>query len=130
MNLAIAELAARAEKDTDRVEIQHILIAFAGVPRVQATRLRPDAEVLAAELYCRLVDGEDIDELVREYTDDAPPGIYIMNSSVPARGEFARSQMVAGFGNVGWRLEPGEIGVAPYHPKDSPYGWHVIKRLN
>ena len=130
MKLAIAELMASPEKEVDRVEIQHILIAFAGAPRVKATRLRPDAEILAAELYCRLVDGEDMDELVREYTDDSPPGIYIMNSRLPAPGEFARSQMVAGFGNVGWRLEPGEIGVAAYHPKDSPFGWHIIKRLN
>lgn len=37
--------------------------------------------------------------------------------------------MVPGFGNVGWRLQPGEIGVAPYDAKKSPYGWHIIKRL-
>lgn len=40
-----------------------------------------------------------------------------------------RSGMVAGFGNVGFRLKVGEIGVAPWHEKDSPYGWHVIKRV-
>lgn len=130
MRVAIAELMARPEKEVDAVEVQHVLIAFLGAERATTQRLRPDAEVLAAEIYCRLVDGEDIDELMREYSDDPGAGIYIMNQARPSRGEFARSLMAPGFGNVSWRLEVGEIGVAPYDPKQSPFGWHVVKRLN
>ena len=37
--------------------------------------------------------------------------------------------MVAGFGDVGWRLQVGEVGVAPFHSRKSPYGWHIIKRV-
>jgi parvulin-like peptidyl-prolyl isomerase len=37
--------------------------------------------------------------------------------------------MVPGFGDVGWRLKVGEVGVAPNHSIDSPFGWHIIKRL-
>jgi parvulin-like peptidyl-prolyl isomerase len=36
--------------------------------------------------------------------------------------------MVAAFGDVAWRLDVGEFGVAPFDPKDSPYGWHIIQR--
>jgi parvulin-like peptidyl-prolyl isomerase len=42
---------------------------------------------------------------------------------------FKRSGMVAAFGDVGWRLEVGEYGVAPFDARTSPYGWHIIKRL-
>ena len=42
---------------------------------------------------------------------------------------FLRSGMVPAFGNVGWRLDVGEVGVAAHHRSDSPYGFHVIKRL-
>jgi parvulin-like peptidyl-prolyl isomerase len=37
--------------------------------------------------------------------------------------------MVPAFGNVGFSLAPGEIGMAEYDPRTSPYGWHIIKRL-
>jgi parvulin-like peptidyl-prolyl isomerase len=36
---------------------------------------------------------------------------------------------VLAFGEVGFRLIPGEIGVATFHPVKSPYGYHIIKRL-
>jgi parvulin-like peptidyl-prolyl isomerase len=37
--------------------------------------------------------------------------------------------MVPAFGEVGFALAPGEIGMAPYDARKSPYGWHIIKRL-
>ncbi|MFT5049926.1 MAG: peptidyl-prolyl cis-trans isomerase B (cyclophilin B) [Chlamydiales bacterium] len=40
-----------------------------------------------------------------------------------------REQMVPAFGDVGFLLEVGEVGLAPFDPAKSPYGWHVIKRL-
>ena len=42
---------------------------------------------------------------------------------------FWRTRMVPAFGNVGWRLEDGEFGVAGHDPRTSPYGWHIIKLL-
>ena len=35
--------------------------------------------------------------------------------------------MVPAFGNVGFAISPGNIGMAEYDAKDSPYGWHIIK---
>ena len=65
-----------------------------------------------------------------EYSDDTGAGIYVVNQVRPARGEFARNMLAKAFCDVSWRLEVGEVGVAPYHPKESPFGWHVIQRLN
>ena len=75
--------------------------------------------------------GEDFGELVKEATDDSPPGIYGIVLSGPGDQRnkiFQRSGMVAAFGNVGWKLEVGEVGVAAHHPKDSYYGFHIVKR--
>ncbi|MDP6963213.1 MAG: peptidylprolyl isomerase, partial [Planctomycetota bacterium] len=41
---------------------------------------------------------------------------------------FPRDQMVPGFGNVGFKLKVGAIGISNYHATDSPFGWHIIKR--
>ena len=41
---------------------------------------------------------------------------------------FPREQMVPGFGNIGFKLKVGEVGISNYHQTDSPFGWHIIKR--
>jgi parvulin-like peptidyl-prolyl isomerase len=41
-----------------------------------------------------------------------------------------RAAMVPAFGDIGFALEPGEIGVAGYDDEASPFGWHVIRRID
>lgn len=129
---AAAAPAAAAVPAADRIKLQHILIAFAGkVPGKNISRTEAEARLLAEEILARANKGEDFDTLVRTYTDDAHPGIYgLSNSGVePAAGEFSRDGMVPAFGEVGFSLAPGEIGLAVYDARKSPYGWHIIKRL-
>ena len=114
------------------IEVQHVLIGFAGkIPGKNVTRTQAEAEKLAAEILERARKGEDFDQLVQKYTDDQWPGIYgLANEGVPpAEGEFERGGMVKGFSDVAFSLSPGNIDVAKYDPKASPYGWHIIKRL-
>jgi len=68
---------------------------------------------------------------VKQYTDDSPPGIYGMSGRgvSPSQGEYPRDQMVPAFGNVGFAISPGNIGMADFDPQKSPFGWHIIKRL-
>ena len=127
----IKEVAGRAERKADTIEVQHLLVAHAGAGIGGVTRSMEEAEKLAAELYAQIKDGADFDALVKEHTDDAHPGIYGMTMSGSGdRGKniYPRKGMVAAFGDVGWRLDVGEVGVAPYHDRNSPYGWHIIKR--
>lgn len=129
---AAKALAARPEIADDQIEVQHLLIAFRGSGAGGATRLLDGAERLAAELYARATAGEDFDSLVKAHTDDQHPGIYqLTQSGAPnhAGGLFLRSEMVPAFGDVGFRLAVGEIGIAEFHPEKSPYGYHIIKRL-
>jgi hypothetical protein len=120
--------------EPDHVTVQHILVAFQGtIPGSSITRSRDEAETLAKELYARAQKGEDFDALVKEFTNDEYPGIYGMaNTGIEADAgskEYSRGRLVKAFGDVGFRLRIGEIGLAAYDPAASKYGWHIIKRI-
>lgn len=132
MRKAAKELSARTEDSATDVQVQHLLISFAGTGTL-AQRTKAEAEKLAAELFAKVNAGADFDALVKANTDDSHPGIYTMVSKQSREDRstnvFFRGGMVPAFGNTGWRLKVGEIGVAAYHSSDSPFGWHIVKRL-
>lgn len=121
------------EREPKRVKVQHILVAFRGAQKAgpEVTRTREEAGRLAHELVDRIRAGEPIDRLMKEYSGDPGPGIYpLWNSRErPASGESKRSDMVKNFGDVAFSLKPGETGLAEYDRDASPFGWHVIHRL-
>ena len=125
---------ATQSDEPDVITVQHILIGYKGsVPGKSITRTAGEAKQLATELLERAQQGEDFDSLVRAYTNDSSPGIYKMaNFGSPADSDpriQARDGMVPAFGDVGFPLAVGEIGMAEYHHKKSPFGWHIIKRI-
>lgn len=125
----ITAFNAKAEHSDPTVKVQHILV---GQGAQFGGRSMADAEARAAEVWNRIKAGDDFDALVKEYTDDSHPGIYTMTlkgaSNHPAL-LFKRTEMVPAFGDTGWRLQVGEVGIAGYHPSKSPYGWHFVKRM-
>lgn len=125
-------MPVRPDVTPAHIEVQHILIGFAGsVSGKGITRSKEEARTLAYEILGKARRGESFDQLVVQYTDDSPPGIYKMaNTGVSVSpGEFQREGMVPAFGNVGFNLSVGNIDIAEYDAAASPYGWHVIKRL-
>lgn len=133
--LLVAACGGRAESAgpaPDKVVVQHLLVSFAGrLPGRTIARSQAEASKLAASLFERARSGEDFDALVKEFTDDRHPGFYTMVGigQVPASGEYGRDQMVPGFGDVAFTLAVGEIGLCPFDGVRSPFGWHLIKRL-
>ncbi len=114
------------------VTVQHILISFGRkIPNKKIERSKKEAGELAEQLLKRAEEGEDFDALVKEFTDDNHPGIYILTNRGAPRKANARTRddMVPYFGDVSFRLEVGEVAMAKYHGGMSPYGWHIIKRL-
>src|SRR5262245_47677096 len=88
---ASATTPPAAQKEPDHITIQHVLIGFKGsVPGKNITRTQDEAKTLAEEILARAKKGEDFDGLVKQYTDDAAPGIYSManNGVTPADGEY------------------------------------------
>ena len=132
--LAVAPAVAQegADGEPERVTVQHILIGFKGkIPGQYLDRNKAEAEALANELAERAMEGEDFAALVEAYSDEGGAGIYtLVNDKIEAQpGEKERYDMVKYFGDIAFGLEVGEIGIAVYHPTRSPYGFHVIKRL-
>ncbi|MFK7770260.1 MAG: peptidylprolyl isomerase [Mariniblastus sp.] len=124
--------------EPSHITVQHCLIGFAGsVPGKGITRSKDEAATLAAEILEKAKKGEDFDELVRTHTDDSPPGIYKMaNTGFPgnpsrdvSKAVFERGGMVPAFGDVGFTLKVGEFGMSQHSADKSPYGWHIIKRV-
>lgn len=127
---AAGTMPVKPAVEPQHVQVQHILVAFAG-SGTRATRTKEEAKKLAYEVLEKARGGADFDSLVKQYTDDSPPGIYGMSGKgvAPGQGEYPRDQMVPAFGNVGFAISPGNIGMADFDPQTSPYGWHIIKRL-
>ena len=140
VSLTLAGLGAAApaekkkkkkNKNPDVVTVQHVLISFKGKSSKPVERTKKQAEDLAWEIFDRAEAGEDFDALVKEYTDDSHPGIYTMvNRGVPQKpGTSKREGMAASFGDVSFKLDVGETGMARFHSELSPFGWHIIKRI-
>ncbi len=120
----------RPEHGAERVVVRHLLVTFAGAPGAATSRSREDAELRAARLFAQAREGADFGALIAKYTDDSPDGRYTMVAGGEAlRGAFRRDQMVPAFGQAGWRLEVGEIGAVAHDPETSPFGWHLVERL-
>lgn len=120
------------------ITVQHCLIAFQGTVD-SAIRSQEEAEQLANELFEKAQAGEDFDQIVRDHTDDSPPGIYRMSNfgqmgdttpRIPGNKVYPRGEMVPAFGDVGFKLDVGEYGLAPFDPQSSKYGYHIIKRID
>lgn len=129
MHADAAGLAQRDEHDVERVVVQHVLVGVRSERMSSIERSPEQAEALAARIFERALAGEEFEILIREYSDDTGPGTYAMTMGEPYSITYPRTTMVPGFGDVAWRLDVGEIGVAAYDARTSPLGWHVIKRL-
>jgi len=139
---SVLSASVAVAKEPEHVTVQHILIAFQGsIPGKNITRTKVDAEKLANEVMKKAkdavkkaknkTDADVLIELVKAYTDDSPPGVYKMsNNNISSNpGEFPRNGMVPAFGDVGFKLKVGDIGLAKFDSKKSPFGYHIIRRL-
>src|SRR6266850_1925274 len=82
MDAAVTALMAKPEQPDENIEMQHILIAFQGAPRMtRVTRSKDEAKALAQKVYAEVIAGGDFDALVKKYTDDSAPGIYRMTKA-------------------------------------------------
>ena len=122
-----------AKGEPERLRVLHVLVAFRGAERAAdtVTRTQDEAEVLAKEILARAQRGEDFKNLIKDYSSDPGEGNYaLVNHGVVARGpEIRRSTFVPAFTKVAFSLAIGDVGLAPFDKKDSPFGYHVIKRI-
>jgi len=132
-SVALPQSAPLQGSSVQVVKVQHILIGFAGsIPGKKIERSPEEAKRLAEDLFAQAQAAPDkFEDLVRAKSDDQVPGIYelVDFGKAPHEGQFSRGTMVQGFGDLAFRLKPGEIGLVAFDSKKSPFGFHIMKRL-
>ena len=91
--------------------------SFTEEEQVKASHVLVESEDLAKEIRQKLVDGEDIAKLAKEYSTDE--GTKENGGDL---GFFARGKMVAPFDEAAFTLPIGEVS----EPIKSEFGYHVI----
>lgn len=93
------------------------------------TALNAEAEAKQKELTTKIEDGEmtvaDAEKVMQVFIED----LRARGDAKQATIEHPRAAMVPAFGDVGFALEVGDVGMADYDAEKSPFGWHIIKRL-
>ena len=123
--------AGPSKPEPAKITVRHILISFKGT-RTQATRTQEEAKALAAQIFEIAKKGEDFAALMRTHSDDSGGGTYTLVNDGQTGSPpqvYGRRQMVPAFGNVGFKLELNEIGMASFDAANSPFGWHIIQRI-
>jgi hypothetical protein len=112
---------------TEQAEVKHVLIGWSELavayrghqdPR-GAARSKAQADALAADILKKMRAGDDIDALMKEYSEDQ--GSAATGRSYPVTPD---AMLVPPFKNLSLRLNPGESGIV-----QTNFGWHVIKRI-
>ncbi|WP_238388246.1 peptidylprolyl isomerase [Sinimarinibacterium sp. NLF-5-8] len=111
--LKLVEVRGGPERKTvEETHAQHILI------KPSIVRSEDQARALIRDLYNRIVAGEDLEALAKEYSDD--PGSKMSGGDLGFQpsGVFAPEFQVRIDA-----LKPGELST-PFH---SPFGWHIAR---
>ena len=111
----LAKVEEHLEKIKEEVKASHILIKFKDATE---GRTKEEAEKLAQSLVERIKNGESIDILAKEYSEDPSA-----KRNMGDLGYFTWGKMVDQFQNAAFSMEPGEVS----EPVLTSYGYHVIK---
>jgi parvulin-like peptidyl-prolyl isomerase len=124
--LESADILARPA-ETGTVNVQHVLIGWKDTPAAKAGRVddrakdrdKATADKIATEVMTKAKAGEDFKALMKQYSED--PGSKDDGRVYPVAPD---APMVEPFKDMSLRLKMGEVGMVK-----SPFGWHVIKRV-
>ncbi|HEU4536913.1 MAG TPA: peptidylprolyl isomerase [Polyangiaceae bacterium] len=104
-----------------QIRAQHLLVMHResrnAVPSIQRTRA--EAKARAEEALKKIREGADVDQIMREYSDE--PGAADRAGDL---GRFNRRMMVKTFSDAAFRLKAGEVSEVV----ESEFGYHVIRR--
>jgi parvulin-like peptidyl-prolyl isomerase len=124
--LESADILARPA-GTAAVHVQHVLVGWKDTPAAKAGRVddraknrdKAEADKIAQEVITKAKAGEDFKALMKQYSED--PGSKDDGRVYPVAPD---APMVEPFKDMAMRLQMGEVGMVK-----SPFGWHVMKRV-
>lgn len=125
-NISEQEIKEYYEKNKEdfkqeKVKAKHILFSTvddSGQPLPEDKQ--NEAEKKAEEIYEKIKNGEDFDQLMNEYSQD--PGLQ----TNPDGYTFGRGEMVPEFEQTAYALKPGEVSEIV----KTDFGYHIIKVLD
>ncbi|MBI5490243.1 MAG: peptidylprolyl isomerase [Deltaproteobacteria bacterium] len=112
------------EPVTDAAQVRHILIGWMETsgqntdPRA-AKRTKEEADKLALDLLRKVRDGQNVQALMFDYSED--PGTAQSGDPYPVRPD---GQFVPAFEALSLRLNVNEAGIC-----ETQFGYHIIKRV-
>ncbi|MBI3200004.1 MAG: peptidyl-prolyl cis-trans isomerase [Myxococcales bacterium] len=104
----------------NKVRASHVLVAYQGSARSQATRSKDEAKQLAEGLLNRLRGGgAKFEDVAKQHSDD--PSAKARGGDL---GAFDRFTMTKPFADAAFGLDVGQLsGVV-----ETEFGFHIIKR--
>jgi SecD/SecF fusion protein len=113
------EISTSSDKE---VEARHILIAYEGSERSANDRSQSEAETLAKELLERAQNGESVEDLAKEFSDE--PGA---SESGGYLDYFGPNAMVKAFEDAAFAMSPGDISSEVV---ETAFGYHIIEVMD
>jgi peptidyl-prolyl cis-trans isomerase SurA len=108
-------------KSRGTIKTAHIMVA---APKSSAEEEIQNAQKKINELYTKLKNGENFENLAKEYSDD--PGSSQKGGELPAFGSGTTTRMVPAFEDAAFALKnDGDFSL----PIQTDYGFHIIKRI-
>jgi hypothetical protein len=124
---------AAATLSPGRVTVRQLLVTFQGAKGAAVARTREEAEALAARLEREARAGADFEALAREHNDGGtlfPARFSAVEGAIDAApDDFRRANLPRGLARAAFDLAVGEIALVEYHEEDSPFGWHLVLRV-
>lgn len=114
----LSKVEDHLEKIKTEVKASHILLKFKGSTGMTEGRTKDEAERLAQSLCERIKNGESIDLLAQEYSEDPSA-----KKNMGDLGYFTWGRMVDQFQKAAFSMEAGEVS----DPVLTSYGYHIIK---
>ena len=127
-----AKKAARAAPR--RVRLKQVIVPWAGAKGAKDVKLsREDAEKRARVILKMAQAGEEFDRLVaNNHFDRFPSSLTIVQAGERRAGVgrvYVRGELPPAVERLAFNLDVGDVGLCEFHEKESPYGWHVVLRV-
>ena len=94
------------------------------------SNLNTRAQDMEHELVAKMKAGEMTTDELNEKMNVFLEGLRTEADQNASSMPYSRAAMVPAFGDVGFALEVDQIGVAAYNEEASPFGWHIIRRVD
>jgi peptidyl-prolyl cis-trans isomerase C len=113
-----ADAAPKVTEDAIKARFDQLYANRAETEQVHARHILVATEAEANKIIAQLKQGADFATLAQQYSKDpdARRGGDL--------GFFGRNQVLPGFGEVAFALQPGQVADKPIH---NEFGWHVVK---